>query len=407
MFLWGRLAVYLNLQKMIFFKILFWASLAIVFYSYVGYGILLWALVKIKNIFKKAKPVPTDFEPPVTLVVAAFNEADFIEEKIKNTFELDYPKDKLQIIFITDGSSDATPSIVEQYNNIELLHQPQRQGKVAAMNRAIDFVKNEIVIFCDANTLLSKASVKKIAAHYSNPKVGGVAGEKRILLSNKDAAAAAGEGLYWKYESFLKKLDSDLYTTVGAAGELFSVRTTLFEKAPTNTIIEDFVQSLKLCINGYVVRYEPEAYAAELPSASIKEEMKRKVRICAGAFQAMLLLKPLFNFFKYPVVSFQFISHRILRWTLCPIALILLLISNILIVISSGSAFYLMILIAQVIFYVMGITGWIYANKDIKMKIFFIPFYFLFMNMAVFMGFKRFIKGNQSVLWDKAARKAA
>lgn len=392
---------------MIFFKILFWASLAIVFYSYVGYGMLLWALVKIKNIFQKAKSVPAGFEPPVTLVVAAFNEADFIEEKIKNTFELDYPGDKLQIIFITDGSSDATPTIVQQYNNIELLHQPQRQGKVAAMNRAIDFVKNEIVIFCDANTLLSKASVRKIAAHYSDPKVGGVAGEKRILLSDKDAAAAAGEGLYWKYESFLKKLDSDLYTTVGAAGELFSVRTALFEKAPVNTIIEDFVQSLRLCINGYVVRYEPDAYAAELPSASIKEEMKRKVRICAGAFQAMLLLKPLFNFFKYPIVSFQFISHRILRWTLCPVALILLLISNILIVTGSDSAFYLMILIAQTIFYIMGITGWIYANKDVKLKIFFIPFYFLFMNMAVFMGFKRFIKGNQSVLWDKAARKAA
>lgn len=392
---------------MTLFKIIFWASLFIVFYSYVGYGILLWFLVKIKNLFSKKQSVKDHYEPPVTLVVAAFNEQDFIEEKIQNTFELDYPKDKLQIIFITDGSSDQTPNIIEKYHNIQLLHQPERQGKVAAMNRAIDFVKNEIVIFCDANTLLSKQSVKKIAQHYADPLVGGVAGEKRILQSDKDAAAAAGEGLYWKYESFLKKLDSDLYTTVGAAGELFSVRTALFEKAPTNTIIEDFVQSLRLCINGYVVRYEPEAYAAELPSASIKEEMKRKVRICAGAFQAMLLLKPLFNVFKYPVISFQFISHRILRWTICPLALIFLLISNILICINTNNMFYDIILICQVIFYLMGIVGWVYANKDVKIKLFFIPFYFLFMNMAVFMGYRRFVKGNQSVLWDKAARKVA
>lgn len=135
--------------------------------------------------------------------------------------------------------------------------------------------------------------------------------------------------------------------------------------------------------------------------------MKRKVRICAGAFQAMILLKPLFNVFKYPVVSFQFISHRILRWTLCPIALIVLFLSNILIVINSASLFYSIILIGQLLFYLMGIVGWVYANKDVKIKIFFIPFYFLFMNMAVFMGYKRFIKGNQSVLWDKAARKLA
>ncbi len=393
---------------MTFFKILFWASLAIIFYSYIGYGILAWIMVKVKKLFvKPSLSNDSDFEPNVTLVIAAFNEEDFIEEKIANTFALDYPAEKLEIIFITDGSSDNTPGIIEKYQQIKLLHQPERQGKVAAMNRAIGYVSSPIVIFCDANTLLSKEAVRAIARHYADPKVGGVAGEKRILQSDKDAAAAAGEGLYWKYESFLKKLDSDLYTTVGAAGELFSVRTELFEKAPVNTIIEDFVQSLKLCINGYVVRYEPRAYAAELPSASIKEEMKRKIRICAGAFQAMLLLKPLFNIFKYPIVSFQFISHRILRWTLCPVALVLLFIANLVIVIKGSTLFYNTTLVAQIIFYVTGFTGWIFASKDVKIKALFIPFYFLFMNFAVFIGFRRFIKGKQTVLWEKAARKTA
>lgn len=388
-------------------NIIFWVSLFLIFYSYVGYGILVWILVKIKAAFSQGKPqaaAAAQVYPAVALVVAAYNEEDFMLEKIQNTLALDYPKDKLELIFITDGSNDNTPALVARYPDILLLHQPARQGKVAAMNRAIQHVQSPLVIFCDANTLLNTDCVKEIVKHYENPKVGGVAGEKKILQQGKDAAAAAGEGLYWKYESFLKRLDSDLYTTVGAAGELFSVRRSLFEQAPEGTIIEDFVQSLKLVINGYVVRYEPNAYAAELPSASIKDEMKRKVRICAGAFQAMVLLKELFNVFKYPVASFQFISHRILRWTVCPVALITLLLSNLLLVALGGGLFFQVILVMQALFYIMGITGWIYASRNIRLKAVYIPFYFLFMNLSVFIGFSRFLRNKQTVLWEKAAR---
>lgn len=390
-------------------NIIFWASLFIIFYSYIGYGILLWIILRIKSVFSSknrepgtGKPEPA--WPAVALVVAAYNEEDFILQKIENTLALDYPKDKLELLFITDGSSDNTPAIISRYPGILLLHQPERRGKVAAMNRAIQHVQASLVIFCDANTLLNKDCVREIVKHYENPKVGGVAGEKKIMQQGKDAAAAAGEGLYWKYESFLKRLDSALYTTVGAAGELFSVRKSLFEQAPEGTIIEDFVQSLKLVINGYVVRYEPNAYAAEAPSASIKDEMKRKVRICAGAFQAMVLLKELFNVFKYPVASFQFISHRILRWTACPVALVLLLISNLLIVWLGGGIFYQVVLAGQLLFYIMGITGWIYASRNIRLKAVYIPFYFLFMNLSVFIGFSRFLRNKQTVLWEKAAR---
>ena len=198
-------------------------------------------------------------------------------------------------------------------------------------------------------------------------------------------------------------MDSEFYSTVGAAGELFSIRTSLFEKAPEDTIIEDFVQSLKVCIKGYVVRYEPLAFASEGPSASIREEMKRKVRITAGAFQAMILLKELFNVFRFPVLSFQFISHRILRWTLCPLGLVTLLFSNILLAVTDGE-FYQLFLIAQLVFYGMALTGWVFARKNIRLKLIFIPFYFAFMNAAVFVGFTRFLKKRQSVLWEKAAR---
>jgi poly-beta-1,6-N-acetyl-D-glucosamine synthase len=391
---------------MIVYKIIFWVSLFIIAYSYVGYGILLYVLVRIKKMLRKIPKSSGDtYEPMVSLVVAAYNEEDFIHIKIKNTLELDYPKDKLQVIFITDGSSDATTQIIRD-SPFELLHQPERRGKVAAMNRAIGYVKAPIAVFCDANTLLNRECIRELVKHYTNPKVGAVAGEKKVL-AGADARAAGAEGIYWKYESFLKKLDSEFYSVVGAAGELFSVRTQLFERAQEDTIIEDFVQSLKVCLKGYVVRYEPKAYATESASLSMREEQKRKVRICAGAFQAMGMLKELFNVFKYPVLSFQFISHRILRWTLCPVCLILLLISNIGIVIMGAGWIYSVILGLQGCFYLAAITGWLYANRNIKLKLLYIPYYFLFMNLSVFMGFSRFIQKRQTVLWEKAARQKA
>src|SRR5687767_3836328 len=242
-------------------KVLFWTSFGIVFYSYLGYGILIYLLVQLKRLFIRKKNDATAFAPlPVSLVIAAFNEEEYIEQKLKNTLELDYPSELLEIIVITDGSTDATPSRVAKYQGVRLLHRPERKGKVAAMNRAIDHVSTPVVIFCDANTDLNPECVHAIVRHYNDPKVGAVAGEK-VVMGQGGQAAGEGEGLYWKYESFLKKMDSELYSTVGAAGELFSIRTALFEKAPENTIIEDFVQSLKVCIKGYVVRYEPGAFA--------------------------------------------------------------------------------------------------------------------------------------------------
>ena len=389
---------------MIMLKILFWFCLLLVAYSYVGYGILLYFLVKIKRLFSQP-PAPDHsvFEPEVTLVVSAFNEQDFIRKKIENSLALDYPSNKLRMIFITDGSNDRTADIIAQYPLIQLLHLPERKGKVAAMNRAIKFVQTPLVIFSDANTLLNPESVRNIIRHYRIPKVGGVAGEKKIIASADDQAAGSGEGLYWKYESKLKKLDADFYSVVGAAGELFSVRTGLFETAPENTIIEDFVQSLKICLKGYVIRYEPGAFALETASSNMKEEQKRKVRISAGAFQAMLLLKPLFNVFRYPRLSFQFISHRILRWTLCPVCLVILLLVNIPLALKGGW-FYPLFLVLQIGFYIISGFGWIFANRNIRVKALYVPYYFLFMNISVFMGFARFLKGKQSVMWEKSAR---
>ncbi|MBS1600327.1 MAG: glycosyltransferase family 2 protein [Bacteroidetes bacterium] len=391
---------------MAFFKIVFWFSLFIVFYSYIGYGILIYCLVKLKKIFfsKKFPGENQLFEPDVTLVVSAFNEEDFIEKKIENTFQLDYPPSKLKIVFITDGSTDQTATIIGKYQRIILLHQPERRGKVAAMNRAMKFVTTSYVIFSDANTLLNTICVKEIIKHYRDPKVGGVAGEKKVISTTDSMAAGVGEGLYWKYESFLKKMDAALYSVVGAAGELFSVRKDLFEDAGEHVIIEDFVQSLKICMKGYIIQYEPNAFAMESSSATMKDEQKRKIRISAGAFQAMIIVKDLFNVFKYPVLSFQFISHRILRWTLCPVCLVLLFLSNAVLVTQETNSFYVFFFEGQVMMYSIAIIGWIFANRNIMVKVLYVPYYFLFMNLSVFIGFSRFLKKKQSVMWEKAAR---
>lgn len=385
-------------------EIFFWCCLIILFYTYIGYGILLFILVQIKRSVSKKSELHYSYEelPEATLVVAAYNEADIMEEKIRNTFNLRYPDGRLKILFVTDGSNDGTDQIARRHPGIITLHQPERQGKIKAMHRAMEATDTPIVVFTDANTLLNSDAMINIARHYKDPAVGAVAGEKRILVEARDEAAGAGEGMYWKYESALKRWDSQLYSVVGAAGELFSIRRELYAPAPPDTIIEDFYLTLTVAAKGYKVRYEPEAYAMEKGSISVKEEMKRKIRIAAGGLQAIVRLQPLLNIFRYGTLSFQYISHRVLRWTLAPLCLPLLFIASMSLAVYSS--FYLWVLILQVLFYAMGLTGAVLARRKIRLKILFIPYYFLVMNYSVYAAFFRFKKGKQSVLWEKAKR---
>jgi cellulose synthase/poly-beta-1,6-N-acetylglucosamine synthase-like glycosyltransferase len=384
-------------------KIIWWIYFFIVVYTYLGYGALLYCMVLIKRMLYSPTQLSNDgaYEPLISILVAAYNEEDFIEKKILNTLELDYPPNKLEILFITDGSTDETPKIVSQYPKIRLLHQVERQGKIAAVRRAMQFVSNPIVVFTDANTFLNKQAIRNIVKHYRNPLVGGVAGEKRIYVKEKDAANAAGEGIYWKYESQLKKWDSELYSVVGAAGELFSIRTKLFEPVPNDTIIEDFYITLLIAEKGNKIVYEPEAFALEGPSVSVDEELKRKIRIAAGGIQAIFRLTNLLNIFKHGLLSFQYISHRVLRWTLTPIALVLLFVSNLFLL---AAPFFKVTLVLQILFYLSAFIGFLFQKENIKIKVFFIPYYFVIMNYAVFRGFFRFVSGRQTVLWERAQR---
>ena len=364
---------------------------------------MLFILVKIKRIFsKKENKVSTAELPEVTLLIAAYNEQDYVKSKVENTLQLNYPAEKLHQIWVTDGSNDKTPELLAGYPEVEVLHKPERNGKIAAMNRGIKFVKTPIVIFSDANTLLGKESIMKIAEMFNNPKVGCVSGEKRIFNANEEAASAAGEGIYWKYESTLKKWDAELYSAVGAAGELFAIRTDLFNEVEPDTLLDDFIISLRVAMKGYKIDYDPEAYAIETASANVKEELKRKIRIAAGGIQSVVRLYPLLNIFKYGMLSFQYISHRVLRWTITPLALLLVLFLNT--ILAPVSTIYFVLLVLQILFYISALAGWFLENKKIKIKVFFVPYYFFIMNYAVFMGFGRFLKKSQSVNWERAKR---
>ncbi len=385
----------------------FWIFFFIIFYTFFGYGILLYALVRMKRLFKKpALFSPLYDSPSVTVIVAAYNEEDLIEEKIKNCLDLNYPQNKLQFIFITDGSSDRTPEIVRKYAEIQLLHEDRRLGKMAAIKRAMPYVSGMVTVFTDANTFLNKDALIHLLKHYQNPRIGAVAGEKKIMVSQSADASSAGEGFYWKYESALKKWDYELYSNVGAAGELFSIRTDLYHPVETDTIIDDHMIAMRIAEKGYIIAYEPNAYAMETASADSGEELKRKIRIAAGGIQSIYRLKKAANPFNNPVLTFQYFSHRVLRWTLTPWLMILLFLLNIMIIIRyPESGFYVLTLFLQISFYLAALLGWFLESKKIKLKAAFIPFYFSMMNYAVIAGTFRYFKGAQSAAWEKSKRK--
>lgn len=385
-------------------EITFWVLAALIFYTYLGYGIVLFVMIKIKRLFKKkVTPILSDDElPELTLLVAAYNEQDYVAKKVENSRQLIYPKDKLKMMWVTDGSNDNTPDLLRTYGDVEVLHKPERSGKIMAMNRAMKYVKTPIVVFSDANTMLGNDSLMKIAQMFADPKVACVSGEKRIFNASEEAASAAGEGLYWKYESALKRWDAELYSAVGAAGELFAIRTPLFTEVEPDTLLDDFIISLRLAMQGYKIDYDPDAYAIETASANVQEELKRKIRIAAGGIQSVVRLYPLLNIFKYGILSFQYISHRVLRWTITPVALLALLIINI--PLALESTFFAIVLGLQILFYAFALIGWAFENRKMKVKIFFIPYYFFIMNYAVFRGFERYMKNSQSVNWERAKR---
>ncbi|WP_281615290.1 glycosyltransferase family 2 protein [Flammeovirga sp. SubArs3] len=388
----------------------FWTSLFVVVYSIIGYPIVLYALVLIKRTFGTSKTLTLDkieFTEKVAVVIPCYNESDIIEEKVYNTLSLDYPKELLKIYVVADGSTDNTSKVIQNLQNngidIHYFYDKKRAGKSAAINRVINKVKEEITVCTDANTLLNRMAIKEIIKNFKDKKVGCVCGEKRVLQEAGDVASS-GEGAYWKYESFLKKLDAELTSVMGGAGELIAFRTNVYPQIPKKIILDDFYLSMKILLQGYKVAYEPKAFASEKASVSVREEMKRKIRIAAGGFQIIFTLLPLFNIFKRGMVTFQYVSHRVLRWLFVPFALPLIYIANFYLMVFVNPLYSLLFL-GQTLMYTIAFIIHSIKRKTKPYKVFMLPYYYAIMNYCALLGFFRYLSGTQSSVWDKAIRK--
>ena len=342
--------------------ILFWAGVFLVFYTYLGYGILLWLLVKIREAVHPARRYAFPADPPeVTLLIAAYNEQEVVAEKMANCRALDYPAGKLRVTWITDGSTDRTVELLAAYPEVTVLHDPRRGGKTAALNRALGIVRTPLVVFTDANTMLNPEAVAQVVRCFEDPAVGCVAGEKRVAGTGNTGAAAT-EG------------------------------------------VDDFVCSMLIAAQGYRIAYCKEAYALESPSADMGEEGKRKKRIAAGGLQSVWRLRKLLNPFRYGVLWFQYVSHRALRWTLTPVVLVALLPLNVALLWSGHPALYAAILALQCAFYLAALTGWALERSGHRNRLLFIPYYFLFMNLNVFRGASYLATHRGKGAWEKARR---
>ena len=393
---------------MLTLKILFWACLLIVFYTYIGYGILLYILIRLKRLFK-GKPLKTallsDGElPTMTLMICAYNEEDVVAEKMENTLALDYPKDKFRIMWVTDGSNDRTNELLGAYPEVDVVFSPERKGKTAALKHGLRELQTRYVAFTDANTMINPGALREIARLFMDPTVGCVSGEKRVTARKEGEMAAEGEGLYWKYESTLKKWDSELYSTMGAAGELYAIDPTLVREVPDEALLDDFMMSMYIVDDGRRIAYTPDAYAQEYGSANIHEESKRKRRIAAGGLQSIWWLRSMLNPFRQPIVAFQYISHRVLRWSVTPVAMVLLLLFNIALVLMDAGTFYAVMLILQVLFYLMAFAGWLQNRYGHKNRLLYTAYYFVFMNLNVFRGMAYLRSHGKSGAWEKAKR---
>lgn len=365
----------------------FWSAVGVILYTFFGYPLLLTVAARLRPRPHKQAPIT----PSVTILIPAYNEARVIEAKLENSLAQDYPQEKLDVLVVADGSDDDTAARAQRYarRGVRVLHEPVRRGKIAAVNRAMPWVKSEVVVFTDANAMLTENAVAALVRHFADPEVAAVAGEKRV--------AGGGEGLYWRYESYLKGLDSRLSSVMGAAGELFALRRHLFQPPPQDSIIEDFVLSMELVAAGWRVVYEPAAVAFEEGAPSLQADWRRRTRIAAGGFQAIARLRPLLHP-RYGLVWWQYISHRVLRWAVTPFLLPAAFVLNWLLI---AHPFYLMLALGQTLFYGTGLLGYRQAKQGRGGGLPYIVFFFCLTNVAALVGFWRYLTGNQAVTWEK------
>ena len=380
-----------------FLLILTSLCLITLFYHYIGYPLLVWLLAKIIPNPPKAD---AKFTPPVSLIISAYNEAAVIAEKIENSLQLDYPN--LEIIVISDGSDDETAEIVRGYagKGVISLHESARRGKGSAMNRAASTATGDILVYSDANAYYLPPTIRQLVQNFADPEVGCVTGNKTVR--QEAGATGEGEGLYWKYESAIKKWESKVNSTAGVVGEIISIRRSLFQPIPKGIINDDVYLGLFTQRNGYRVVYEPTAISWERPSHSMQDDMVRRRRMTAGRFQA--LFRPSWWQWNNPMGLFMLISHKFLR-LLLPFFMGGAFLGNLALWLRGDiSQFFTFTLLAQLFFYWLSFVGLVGERRGYKWKVPAIAYYITSGNLTSLQGLSRYLSGKQTVLWQKAAR---
>ena len=368
----------------------------LVLYTYIFYPVILALMAASKRQGNAVGHEKSgEFYPHVSMIISAYNEEVHIREKIDNFLALNYPKEKSELLIGSDGSTDKTVSCVRSFVNerIKLFEFPKRRGKVSILNDIAGKAKGSIIIFSDADTMYDKDSVKFLVRHFDRNDVGGVCGR---LLLRQTASSLAEEGLYWKYENFIKEMESRIKTIVGINGQIFAIRRELFEPLPEDTITEDQALGMRILGRCYNILFDRDAIASEA-IGSFREEFKRRVRISAGNFQSIAPSKAVLNP-KMGFASFALWSHKILRW-LAPFFLIAIFTFSLF---SIKTPFFKLLLLSQIIFYLLSLPHYVLTKLGIRISALETIQYFNLMNLAILIGFFKFLTKTQKVTWEMA-----
>lgn len=379
-------------MNIVFLKMSILFFILLLVYIYVGYPLLLFLL----EWFCGKKVKKDKIFPKISIIIAAHNEELVIQEKIANTLELEYPKNKIEIIVASDASTDKTDTIVSlnSTKGIKLIRALERRGKTSIQNLAVKAANGEIIVFTDATTMLIKQSLLRIVENFADPSVGCVGGELCYVNKEKTATGSGG-GLYWRYEQFLKKRESNISSLIGVSGCFYAIRKELYEPIAED-LISDFVVSWGIVAKGYRSVYEAQAICFEESNSKDVEEFNMRVRVALRSLTGMLLLRRFLNPFRYGFFSLQLISHKLLRY-LVPFFLLAILAINVILVRIDGS--YVIFLYGQILFYSVAIFGYLLQRVGKGSKLLNIPFYFCLVNIASFMAIIQFLKGRRLTVW--------
>lgn len=382
---------------------LFLFSIGFIFYAYAGYPLVLFGLSRFK---KQPQPYPI-VTPKVTLIIAAYNEEAVIGTKLNNTLALDYQLEKLQIIVAADGSNDQTAEIVRTFadRNVQLNDSPERKGKMAALMRAMTLAEGEIVLFSDANNLYDPQTVRALVRPFADPTIGATTGAKSILKG--DGALGDSEGLYWKYESAIKKIETKLGCCTAVAGEILAIRRDLFRPAPPEILIDDLYTALQIIRDGYRIMYVPQARSRERVSATARDEMTRRSRIITGRYQVLAQAGKLLPW-KRPFIVWQIVSHKFVR-PLVPFAMMGALVTSVTALLFPGNSWFHQMapwfLGLQVLFYGLAVIGNLIETKGLIGKLLYIPTFLTNSNWAAVLGCYRFFTQHQTGVWQRVSRR--